>query len=232
MFDVNVLGMAMVTKSVLSLIRKTQGRIVNVASIAGRVGLPGQPAYCASKFAVEGYSDVLRKDMYQWGVTVHIVEPGVFSQTGLYDSWVDGFTQNWEALPEKIKAEYGNEYFESSRDQLTKSAALSNKLGNTDPSVVPIAMVHALTAASPKFRYRVGTDSKYIITLLAGLHESIQDMALSAKSASGKVDAATAPSDGYAIAKARYEKSYTFTYAALGIAAAAAVGTRLMRSKL
>ena len=47
-------------------------------------GLPGQPAYCASKFAVEGYSDVLRLDMAQWGCTVHIIEPGVFPQTGLY----------------------------------------------------------------------------------------------------------------------------------------------------
>jgi NAD(P)-dependent dehydrogenase (short-subunit alcohol dehydrogenase family) len=230
MFEVNVLGMAMVTKSVLSLIRKAQGRIVNVASIAGRMGLPGQPAYCASKFAVEGYSDVLRKDMYQWGVTVHIIEPGVFAQTGLYSTWVDGFTKNWEALPDKVKDEYGTHYFESSRDALTSSLASGNKLGNTDPSVVPVAMVHALTAANPKYRYRVGNDSKYIITLLSGLHESIQDMLLSAKAASGKVDAATAPSDGYAIAKARYEKSYAFTYTALG--AAAAIGLSVMRSRL
>ena len=40
MFSVNVLGMAMVTKSVLPLIRRAQGRIVNVASVAGRMGLP------------------------------------------------------------------------------------------------------------------------------------------------------------------------------------------------
>lgn len=73
MLDVNVIGMASVTKSVLPLIRKARGRIVNVASIAGRVGLPGQPAYCASKYAVEGYSDVLRRDMAPWGVTVRLI---------------------------------------------------------------------------------------------------------------------------------------------------------------
>lgn len=76
MFDVNVLGTIMVTKSVVDLIRKSQGRIVNVASVAGRLGLPSQPAYCASKFAVVGFNDVIRKDMQPWGATVHLIEPG------------------------------------------------------------------------------------------------------------------------------------------------------------
>merc|ERR1739848_178465 len=78
MYEVNVIGIVRVTQSVLPLLRKSQGRIVNVASIAGRVGLPGQPAYCASKYAIEGLSDVLRFDMAPWGVSVHIIEPGVF----------------------------------------------------------------------------------------------------------------------------------------------------------
>ena len=68
MYRVNVLGTVATTQQFLPLIRKAQGRIVNVASIAGRVGLPTQPAYCASKHAVEGLSDVLRQDMLPWGV--------------------------------------------------------------------------------------------------------------------------------------------------------------------
>ena len=90
MYDVNVLGLVAVTKSVLPLIRKGRGRVVNVASIAGRMGLPNQPAYCATKFAVEGFSDVLRKEMLPWGVTVHIIEPGIFKTTALYASYRDG----------------------------------------------------------------------------------------------------------------------------------------------
>jgi NAD(P)-dependent dehydrogenase (short-subunit alcohol dehydrogenase family) len=72
MFEVNVLGTAAVTQSVLPYIRASQGRIVCVASIAGRVGLPTEAAYCASKFAVEGYAECLRRDMIPWGVSVHM----------------------------------------------------------------------------------------------------------------------------------------------------------------
>ena len=90
MYDVNVLGTVRVTNSVLPFIRKSQGRIVNCASIAGRQGIPTQSAYCASKFAVEGYSESLRREMRSWGVSVHIVEPGVFAATGLYSTYYDG----------------------------------------------------------------------------------------------------------------------------------------------
>jgi len=90
MFNVNVLGAVLVTNSVLPLIRKSMGRIVVTASIAGRIGIATQAAYCASKFAVEAWADVLRKDMYPFGVTVHIVEPGVFPNTGLYARFQTG----------------------------------------------------------------------------------------------------------------------------------------------
>jgi len=90
MFNVNVLGAVLVTNSVLPLIRKSMGRVVVTASIAGRVGIATQAAYCASKYAVEAWADVLRKDMYPFGVTVHIVEPGVFPNTGLYARFQTG----------------------------------------------------------------------------------------------------------------------------------------------
>ena len=98
--------MASVTRLFLPLLRKAKGRIVNVASIAGRVGLPTQAAYCASKFAVQGYSEVLRKEMLPWGVTVHVIEPGVFSNTGLYGTWKKGFDRNWENLTQEVKDAY------------------------------------------------------------------------------------------------------------------------------
>jgi len=72
MLEVNVIGTAAVTQSVLPLIRQAKGRIVCTSSIAGRVGLPTESAYCASKFAVQGYADTLRRDMIPWGVSVHM----------------------------------------------------------------------------------------------------------------------------------------------------------------
>ena len=91
MMDVNYFGTVRVTLSVLPLIRKTEGRIVNVASIAGRVAFPSLVAYSATKYAVEGFNDGLRKEMQGFGVTVHLVEPGVFSGTNLYATYGTGF---------------------------------------------------------------------------------------------------------------------------------------------
>jgi NAD(P)-dependent dehydrogenase (short-subunit alcohol dehydrogenase family) len=202
MHDVNVLGGVRVTQSVLPMIRKAKGRIVMVASIAGRVGLPSQPAYCASKYAVEGYSEVLRRDMYDWGVTVHIVEPGVFSTTNLYDAYQTGLDKLWEKCPDHIKVAYGKPYYQGFRTLLGRAL---HDMGNTDISLVPKAYVEALLDESPKYRYRVGVDSKYLITGIERLHESTQDFLMREDFTKNEVPAPTdAPADGRAIAYKRY----------------------------
>ena len=148
MMDVNVIGMAAVTKSVLALVRKAQGRIVNVASVAGMVGLPGQPAYCASKYAVEGYSDVLRRDMLNWGVTVHIVEPGIFPQTGLYNTWEGDFKKNWENLPQAVKDDYGGLRARAARTRLCSrgGAAARRELNAAQRRICPRCRCRAARA--------------------------------------------------------------------------------------
>eukprot|EP01064_Diplonema_japonicum_P017899 TRINITY_DN2635_c0_g1_i1.p1 TRINITY_DN2635_c0_g1~~TRINITY_DN2635_c0_g1_i1.p1 ORF type:complete len:330 (+),score=80.11 TRINITY_DN2635_c0_g1_i1:50-1039(+) len=174
-FDVNVLGTVRVTHSVLPHLRRTEGRIVNTASIAGRVGLPLQGAYCASKYAVEGYSDSLRREMKVWGVTVHIVEPGVFTHTDLYQTTNDGIQKLFDGVSPAIQADYGIDY----KNALKKGyGAALDRMNNKDPSLVPKAYIHALTSTKPLYRYRVGKDSKYGITFLTWLHESWQDSAL------------------------------------------------------
>eukprot|EP00940_MAST-03C_sp_MAST-3C-sp2_P001701 g1701.t1 len=210
MLDVNVVGVAAVTRSVLPLLRKNKGRIVNVASIAGRVGLPTQSAYCASKFAVEGYSEVLRKEMIPWGVTVHVIEPGVFKNTGLYDTWKRGYEENWSNLSEEVKNDYGRDFFRQTWSSMSK--ALDLPISNTDSSLVPKAMYHALTSASPKYRYRVGKDSKYIITPLTWMGERTQDWALAGRS---KNLPKGTPEDGRDVALGRYERSSSLLYGAL-----------------
>jgi NAD(P)-dependent dehydrogenase (short-subunit alcohol dehydrogenase family) len=201
MFDVNVIGTVALTKYCLPLIRKSQGRIVNVASIAGRSGLPSEPAYCASKYAVEGYSDVLRRDMAPWGVTVHIIEPGVFPNTGLYDKFQSGLDTLWNDLAPELKEEYGEEYYQHFREKIGKSLTV---MPNTDSSMVPEAMLDALFSPAPKYRYRVGNDSKYLITLLNMCHESTQDWLYGRGHNKTGGSPVTAPKDGYNSATSRY----------------------------
>lgn len=226
MFDVNVLGTVALTKHCLPMIRKSQGRIVNVASIAGRTGLPSEPAYCASKYAVEGYSDVLRRDMTPWGVTVHIIEPGVFPNTGLYDKFQSGLDSLWNDLSPEMKEEYGEEYYQNFRIKIGKSLTL---MPNTDSTMVPEAMLDALFSSSPKYRYRVGTDSKYFVTFLNMLHESTQDWIYGRGHGKQGGSPATAPANGYASAVARYGSDWTRSILLLLFSA---VGFKAMRSSL
>lgn len=58
--DVNLLGMIEVTLSMLPLVRKARGRVVNVSSIVGRMSLGGGGGYCISKYGIEAFSDSLR----------------------------------------------------------------------------------------------------------------------------------------------------------------------------
>lgn len=76
-FDVNVFGVMDVTRAVLPHLRKQQrGVIINVSSGAGVFGLPMTSAYCASKFALEGFSEALSYELAAQGIVVKIVEPG------------------------------------------------------------------------------------------------------------------------------------------------------------
>lgn len=59
-----------------AMVARGQGAIVNVASVAGKVGSPLRTGYCAAKHAMVGWSDSLRAEIAQYGVTVHVVVPG------------------------------------------------------------------------------------------------------------------------------------------------------------
>ena len=77
-FDTNVFGLVAVTQAFLPAMRKRgSGRIVNVSSIVGKISMPLQGGYSASKFAVEAISDAFRRELAGFGIRVVIVEPGV-----------------------------------------------------------------------------------------------------------------------------------------------------------
>ena len=78
--DVNFMGMVRFLHFVIPVMRKQGfGKIVCFSSIAGRLGLPFQGVYSASKFAIEGYCDALRLELRKSGVKVIVIEPGDFA---------------------------------------------------------------------------------------------------------------------------------------------------------
>ncbi|XP_053374123.1 17-beta-hydroxysteroid dehydrogenase type 6-like [Mercenaria mercenaria] len=100
---VNFYGVAMVTNAFCPLILKEHGRIVNAASVVGRIAL-GPAPYVVSKYCVEAFSDVLRRELYRTGVKVSIVEPGSF-KTGILDpsAQLKRLENKVNSLPDEIK---------------------------------------------------------------------------------------------------------------------------------
>ena len=79
MFETNFFGLAAVTRAVLPIMRaQKSGAIVNISSVGGFIGFPGSGYYAATKFAVEGLSESLSKEVGPLGIKVIIVEPGPF----------------------------------------------------------------------------------------------------------------------------------------------------------
>nr|XP_020450393.1 dehydrogenase/reductase SDR family member 9 isoform X1 [Monopterus albus]XP_020450394.1 dehydrogenase/reductase SDR family member 9 isoform X1 [Monopterus albus] len=109
---VNLCGVIDVTLSVLPLIKKARGRVVNVASVFGRISPFGGP-YCVSKYGVEAFNDSLRIDMAPFGIKVACIEPGFFA-TNMTDaaSMMNNLRKLWDRLPQDVKDDYGHSFLE------------------------------------------------------------------------------------------------------------------------
>ncbi|NXS36749.1 RDH16 dehydrogenase, partial [Pomatostomus ruficeps] len=161
--DVNLVGLVEVTLSLLPLIRRARGRVVNVASVMGRVsGFGG--GYCISKFGVEAFSDSLRRELRPFGVRVSIIEPGGF-RTGIIDPapLTKDFVRFWERLPAEVQAAYGRHYL----DKYVQSTTLLHRLSSSRLSHVTDAMTHALLSRCPRSRYAAGWDARLIFVPLS-----------------------------------------------------------------
>src|SRR3546814_2118558 len=79
LFTINVFGTFHVTRAVLPVLRRQRrGHIFNLSSMGGALGFLGASAYCATKFAIEGFSESLASEVEPFGIHVTIVEPGFF----------------------------------------------------------------------------------------------------------------------------------------------------------
>jgi NAD(P)-dependent dehydrogenase (short-subunit alcohol dehydrogenase family) len=153
--ETNVFGTMAVTRAVLPHMRRAEtGRIVIVGSIGGRLGAPAVSAYCASKFALEGFGEALAQEVEPFGVRVALVAPAMI-QT---DVW--GPNRGVARGSSNPDSPYYGMFQREERwaDDWMKSSP-------TRPDDVARVVHRALTADHPKLRYIVGTRAARMLAL-------------------------------------------------------------------
>ncbi len=86
--ETNAIAPLLLTRAVLPQMRKQAGGfIINISSLSGVAGLPGDVAYTASKFAIEGATEALRHEVDRWNIRVALVEAGLYA-TGIFSAGV------------------------------------------------------------------------------------------------------------------------------------------------
>ena len=173
--DLNFFGAVRVVNALLPHIRHSQGRIILVSSVLGRVASPLGAMYSASKFALEGWADALRREMLAFGVTVHLIEPGMFVSTRFYQNYGKQVATNWHSVSEQVRTDYGSAYKEYCVKRLIR---LKEFFGASNIDPVIDCMVHAIQSSWPRHRYPVGIDSTVFARIIAWLPYSAGDLAM------------------------------------------------------
>ena len=148
-FEVNLFSHAQVTQAFLPGLRATRGRIINMSSIAGRISNPFMGAYCASKFALEAYSDALRMELAPWGIRVALVEPGPI-KTPIWEKSNHAAEElQHRADPERL------DLYMSGMERMREVAEFSVRTA-PEASEVAKCVTHALESSFARRRYPVG----------------------------------------------------------------------------
>ncbi|XP_045924418.1 D-beta-hydroxybutyrate dehydrogenase, mitochondrial [Micropterus dolomieu] len=174
--EVNLWGTIRVTKAVLPLIRRAKGRVVNLASMYGRMANVMRSPYCVSKYGVEAFSDCLRYEMKAWGVKVSIIEPGNFIvATGILTRDIVATTANklWNEAPSNVKEDYKKAHFEQ---QMALMRSYCNS-GQKDVAPVLDDITDAITSKRPYTRYNPMEPHWWIrVQLMTHLPAAIADL--------------------------------------------------------
>jgi NAD(P)-dependent dehydrogenase (short-subunit alcohol dehydrogenase family) len=158
--EVNFISHVTIFQRSMPALRRSKGRLIFVSSYSGRLGMPFTGAYVASKFALEGIADVMRREVAKWGVEVILIEPGGI-KTKMMTRQMSRLKATAVGLSGSEKELYGDLYRQFGRLMDTGFP------GATPPELVAREIALALRAAKPKARYRVGADAKYFLALNA-----------------------------------------------------------------
>jgi NAD(P)-dependent dehydrogenase (short-subunit alcohol dehydrogenase family) len=145
-FDVNVFGAISMIQAVLPHMRKRKsGHIINVSSIGGLTAFPGVGVYNGSKFALEGISEALAKEVKPLGIKVTIIEPG-------------SFRTDW-AGRSLVHAEKTIDDYESTAGEFRRALAKRNGHQQGDPRKAAEAIIVVIEAEHPPLHLLLGPDA-------------------------------------------------------------------------
>jgi NAD(P)-dependent dehydrogenase (short-subunit alcohol dehydrogenase family) len=146
LFDLHFFAPAALTRTVLPSMRaQGRGAIVQMSSVGGQTTAPGFGAYCATKFALEGFTETLRDEVAGFGIHALIVEPGAF-RTGLFRS---------DAAYESAEMPEYAEVVGPTREYVRTNHGLQPG----DPVKAAEAIIAALDADEPPLRLVLGADA-------------------------------------------------------------------------
>ncbi len=144
-FETNFFGVIRIIQETAPIMRKQgSGIIVNVSSVAGRIGFPGTPAYISSKFALEGLSECMRYEMSPFGIKTIIIEPGVI-QTNFFSSM-------------KVTKGKSDSPYKEITEKVLNGVKMMAEMG-TPPVEVAKTIIKAIQTEEPLPRYVVGSDA-------------------------------------------------------------------------
>ena len=145
-FETNFFSIIRMIQKIAPVMRKQKsGNIVNVSSVAGRIGFPVTPAYISSKFALEGLSECLRFELGSFGINVIIIEPGVI-KTNFFDSMKMAKKSDSDSVYNEITS------------KVVSGVKMMAEMG-TEPKEVANTIIKSINAENPLPRYIVGNDA-------------------------------------------------------------------------
>jgi NAD(P)-dependent dehydrogenase (short-subunit alcohol dehydrogenase family) len=157
-YEVNVFGTLTMQRAVLPIMRRQRsGHIINISSVAGLLGSAGWGIYCSTKFAMEGFSEALAKELRPLGIWVTIVEPGYF-RTDFLDASSLGTEEN-------VIADY-----EATVGATRAHAVNVNHAQPGDPIKAAGAIVDIASADEPPVHLLLGADC------VAAVEAKIEDL--------------------------------------------------------
>lgn len=161
--EVNYFGVVALTRAAIPHLRASGGRLITISSIGGAVGQPFNEAYCAAKFAVEGFMESLQPVAKTMGVGVHIIEPGAVSSDFVANAGVD---------PAAMIANAGV-YGPAISAYISRTTAQFSGNNAQTPDEVAQTVLASLQDSNPAFRIQTSESAReFVATKLSDLDGS------------------------------------------------------------